>query len=358
MILSNFFYEDLYWKTDILSFNKQNLIVGKNAVGKSKLLSALSKVARIVSNRNLFSPNDSFRVALTMFDGMENSFYYRFEWNGEKVLNEMLSSINLQANRIETVLERNEAQTVHAGDLFNPPLDTLAIHVRRDTVKYPYIEQLISWAESLVYISFNELDWMGAQTRVTTVHSSSATLYDMVKKLKENDRIQIVLDRANELGYDLEHISPEELGTYKTIIFREKGLIVPLMDDDLSKGMFRTIYLLVYMEYIALSDKPTTLLIDDLCEGLDYDRSTKLGKMLFEFCEKNEIQLLASSNDSFLMDAVDLQYWNILKREDNIVSSVNYISNFDMFNDFKFTGLSNFDLFSSDFIKRYNINKK
>lgn len=358
MILSNFFYEDLFWKVDTLTFNKQNLVVGKNAVGKSKLLSSLSKVARIVSNKYPLAPNDSFRVALTMFDDPGNSFYYRFEWNGEKVMSEMLTTINLEADRIETVMERDEDHASLLGDAFNPPSDTLAVHVRRDVVKYPYIEQLISWAENLVYISFNELDWMGAQTRITTVHSSSATLYDMVKKLKEHDKIHVVLDRANQLGYDLEYISPEELGTYKTVIFREKGLIVPLMDDDLSKGMFRTIYLLAYMEYIALSDKPTTLLIDDLCEGLDYDRSTKLGKMLFEFCEQNEIQLIASSNDSFLMDAVDLQYWSILQREDNVVSSVNYISNMDLFNDFKFTGLSNFDLFSSDFIKRHNTNKK
>lgn len=358
MILSNFFYDDYVWKTDTLTFNKQNLVVGKNAVGKSKLLKALSIVARIVSNKYPLYPDEPFRVAFTMFDDPGISFYYRFEWNGEKVMGEMLTTINLEADRIETVLERDEEHATLSGDVFNPPSDTLAIHVRRDILKYPYIEQFISWAENLVYISFNELDWMGAQTRITTVHSNSATLYDMVKKLKDKDRLQAVIEKANAVGYTLEAISPEELGTYKTVIFREKGLVIPLMDDDLSKGMFRTIYLLVYMEYIALSDKPTTLLIDDLCEGLDYDRSTKLGKMLFEFCEQNEIQLIASSNDSFLMDAVDLQYWSILQREDNVVSSVNYISNMDLFNDFKFTGLSNFDLFSSDFIKRYNTNKK
>lgn len=358
MILSNFFYDDYIWKTETLTFNKQNLIVGKNAVGKSRLLTALSKVARVISNRYPLSQLPPFRVALTMFDGISNSFYYRFQWDGDKVLNEMLTTINLEADRIETVMERDEDHASLLGDAFNPPSDTLAIHVRRDVVKYPYIEQLISWAESIVYISFNELDWMGAQTQVSTMYSYFATLYDMVKKLKENDRLTVVLDGAQEIGYNLEFISPEELGTYKTVIFREKGLDFPMMDDDLSKGMFRTIYLLVYMEYIALSYKPTTLLIDDLCEGLDYDRSTKLGKMLFEFCEKNEIQLIASSNDAFLMDAVDLQYWSILQRnEENIVTSVNYITDTKLFNDFKFTGLSNFDLFSSDFIKRHNANK-
>ena len=102
---------------------------------------------------------------------------------------------------------------------------------------------------------------------------------------------------------------------------------------------------------------PSTLLIDDLCEGLDYERSTKLGKLVFEYCEKNNIQLIASSNDSFLMDVVDLKYWNILQRDETKVVAINKTNNPELFENFKFTGLSNFDLFSSDFINRHKADK-
>lgn len=123
-------------------------------------------------------------------------------------------------------------------------------------------------------------------------------------------------------------------------------------DALMSKGMFRALYLLIYAQYMSVREFPSLLLIDDLCEGLDYDRSTKLGKILFDFCIEHHIQLIASSNDTFLMDVVDLKYWNILQREGSEVSSIDIIKNPDLFNDFLFTGLSNFDFFSSDYITR------
>ena len=120
----------------------------------------------------------------------------------------------------------------------------------------------------------------------------------------------------------------------------------------MSKGMYRALYLLIYAQYMSVREYPSLLLIDDLCEGLDYERSTKLGKYLFDFCAKHDIQLIATSNDTFLMDVVDLKYWNILQREGSDVTSIDIIKNPELFNDFAFTGLSNFDFFSSDYIAR------
>lgn len=92
------------------------------------------------------------------------------------------------------------------------------------------------------------------------------------------------------------------------------------------------------------------LVIDDMGEGLDYMRSTKLGKIMYDFCEKNHIQLIATSNDSFLMDAVDLQCWNILQREGNRVYSISALNSPALFEKFRRTGLSNFDILSSNFL--------
>ena len=85
-------------------------------------------------------------------------------------------------------------------------------------------------------------------------------------------------------------------------------------------------------------------------EGLDYMRSTKLGRIMFDYCAKNRIQLIVTSNDSFLMDAVDLQHWNILQRKGNHVYSINDYNSPKLFEKFRRTGLSNFDILSSNFI--------
>ena len=95
------------------------------------------------------------------------------------------------------------------------------------------------------------------------------------------------------------------------------------------------------------------LLIDDLGEGLDYSRATHLGEKVFNECEKGNLQLIASSNDSFLMDVVDISKWQIVRRKNSKLSVLNQTNHPELFEMFRMTGLSNFDLFSSDFIDNF-----
>ncbi len=95
------------------------------------------------------------------------------------------------------------------------------------------------------------------------------------------------------------------------------------------------------------------ILVDDLGEGLDYKRATLLGKIIFDSCRTNKVQLIASSNDSFLMDVIDLSMWQILRRHKSRVSTINNTNTPELFDEFSMTGLSNFDLFSSDFIDNF-----
>lgn len=134
---------------------------------------------------------------------------------------------------------------------------------------------------------------------------------------------------------------------------KEKGISDRLVDMQLSSGMLRTAYILCFLEYIKHNSKCSMLLIDDLGEGLDYGRSTHLGKMVFENCAKQGLQLIASSNDAFLMDVVDISNWQILQRNVSKITTINHDNNAEMFRKFRMTGLANFDFFSSDFIDKY-----
>lgn len=95
------------------------------------------------------------------------------------------------------------------------------------------------------------------------------------------------------------------------------------------------------------------LLIDDLGEGLDYSRVIHLGRKVFEVCEQENLQLIASSNESFLMDVVDISKWQIVRRKNSKLSVINQNNMPKLFDEFRMTGLSNFDLFSSDFIGNF-----
>ncbi|MBK9577500.1 MAG: hypothetical protein IPO40_10515 [Fibrobacteres bacterium] len=51
------------------------------------------------------------------------------------------------------------------------------------------------------------------------------------------------------------------------------------------------------------------------------------------------------------MNEIDLKYWQVVVREKQIVEFRNYENSTEIFNDFKFTGLNNFDFFMTEFYK-------
>ena len=58
-----------------------------------------------------------------------------------------------------------------------------------------------------------------------------------------------------------------------------------------------------------------------------------------------------STNDRFVMNSVDLKYWQVIDRVGSNVSYYNIKNSSQIFEDFKFTGLNNFDFFATDFFK-------
>lgn len=339
------------WMAEHLDMFSQNLLVGKNAVGKSTVIRSLSYSASLLSQRRLLDDQDALFCVLAVEDEHFKSIY-RFAWKDAKIHSEHLMVIYDNGER-KVWIERTLDEAIFDGVVVNPPQDKLLINLKRDTVLYPEIESVISWAENVDAFSFNEFDIDGDERLYSRFIKGGNNLYSMVKALSP-ESIENVISTAANLGYHLEKIEPVEFADIKKVMFTENGVGGPLFDFDLSKGMFRTLYLLIYLEYVAQSGKPATLLIDDLCEGLDYDRSTKLGKYVFDYCSENDIQLIATSNDSFLMDVVDLNYWSILQRDGSKVSAINHKNHPELFEDFSFTGLNNFDLLSSDFIARHN----
>lgn len=346
MKLTQFTYRGKDWRlASPINLQEVNLLVGKNAVGKSRTIRALGNVLLFLMQLSERNTLDIFRSEL-LFEDENDSISYEFRLKGADVVYE-----SLKVNG-ETLLSRNENGTVLCGESINPPVSKLTLHVRRDVVQYPFIEKIMLWAEHACGLCFNEIEMAEDSDIPFYILGQGQTLFAMVKSLPEKS-IQQVIDQAHELGYPIQRIELFEHGSnLKMVLFHEENVKSQLFDALMSKGMFRALYLLIYAQYMSVREFPSLLLIDDLCEGLDYDRSTKLGKILFDFCIEHHIQLIASSNDTFLMDVVDLKYWNILQREGSEVSSIDIIKNPDLFNDFLFTGLSNFDFFSSDYITR------
>lgn len=352
MRLLDFWHKENFTRTEWnlsnqVQFGSQNLLVGKNAIGKSKTIQSIAQAASQMAGKIDF---DEFKDTETSLCLEANGYHYSYQFccKGKNIVSE-----SLKVND-EPIIIRNETETSIKGENINPPHDSLIIQTRRDVDNYPEIEKIVAWAENVRSFSFNELDDDYGDISPRSLgnrysREGNRDLYSMLSSLSEEGRQRIV-NSSNEIDFNLEKISI--WNEIKIVLVKERG-IGDLLFQDLSKGLRRTLYVLTCLAYFSEQDEPGLLLIDDLCEGLDYDRSIKLGKMVYDYCRDHSIQLIASSNDSFLMDIVDIDDWNILTREGTSVKVMNKQSNPDLFERFKMTGLSNFDFFSSDFIARH-----
>ena len=341
MLLSEFTYKQAAgWRLEELSLNHQNLIVGLNSVGKSRTVSALGQVARFIrgeADANM----DDIGCSLLLENGCR--LEYSFEVAGGDIQTEILR----KDGRLLIMRERSSA-TMY-DEMVSPPAGKLLIQVRRDTLRYPEIEEIITWAEHTTMFVFSNITTSPNSLSPYTI-SKEPLLPVMYGKISEEKQKQL-LAFMQELGYEIDRIEEyqKENGS-KMLHIYEKGIGTPLTPFELSNGMFRVFCVLLYMLYCSALADARCLIIDDMGEGLDYMRSTRLGKIMFSYCEENHIQLLATSNDSFLMDAVDLQYWNILQRKGGRVYSLNNKNSKELFERFVRTGLSNFDILSSNFL--------
>ena len=340
MILSKFSYKQASgWRLEELSLNHQNLIVGLNSVGKSRTVSAIGHVASFIKG-DMDAAGD-FSCALLLENG--NRLEYSFEVVGGQVLAEVLKKNG------NPLIQREQFSAKMYDNMVSPPESKLLIQVRRDTKLYPEIEEIIQWAEHTSLFVFSNITTAPNSLSPYTI-SDEPRLPVMFSKISVDQRGQLI-SYLRELGYNIDNIVEYERSSgAKSLHIFESGIKMPLRPFDLSNGMFRVFCVLLYMLYSSTLSEARCLVIDDMGEGLDYMRSTKLGKIMYEYCERYHIQLIATSNDCFLMDAVDLQHWNILQREGNRVYSINASNSPALFEKFQRTGLSNFDILSSNFL--------
>lgn len=350
MILSSFYYKTNGWElAEMNAIQATNLLVGKNASGKTRTIRALQNVTNFLQMKPIMFEAAEFKTKLTFEDAQDRDWnmVYAFEIAKGKVISEQLT-ING-----DVLIKRSVEKTVFMGDSINPPMEKLVVQVRRDRAAYPQVEALMEWAEGVISISCSNINPFTVILGSTTNIVNPLPFSTMVETLTSKEK-KIVLETAKRLGYEVTDMTTVKTnGEMKFVAINERYIKNAIMDFQLSSGMIRVLYILCFLEYMKHEAKHSLLLIDDLGEGLDYNRATLLGKKVFEACESEYIQLMASSNDSFLMDVVDISKWQILRRKNSKLTVLNQKNAPKLFEAFRMTGLSNFDLFASDFIDSF-----
>lgn len=361
--------QKIEWLIDNVSLGEVNLVVGKNSSGKTRTLNAISDLVQLLRGQDtLLKGTVSYDI---YFSNNDSDFQYLLEYSNETILLEKLFL------KDELVLDRGSEgkgkikYQSTPGSIFldfQIPHDKLACYAKRDKLQHPFVEYIHNWAVNLRRFDFSgemgknryELKTVFEEKEIDfskTNGSLVPILYIALEKIKGFK--ELVLTDMNDIGYQMEDLgiihysdrySPSMQDRY-AVYTTEKGLEKQVTQRDMSQGMFRAFSLLVQINYYISIGLKGCLIIDDIGEGLDFTRAKQLVNLLVQKAEESGVQMILSTNDSFIMNAVDIKNWAVLNRDGNKISLYNYENSKEIFEDFKFTGLNNFDFYASEFFK-------
>jgi len=358
------------WRASV-DLGQTTLLVGRNATGKSMILASMHNLSRMVAKKQRF---DDANFVATFADG-EKEFKYTVAVRAGKVQSESVID-----GGVEVLTRASDGKgTIRAVAANEPKLDfqvptnELAVVAKRDLIQHPFLEPLHSWAASMRFYRFNEFKRHAfvivrddAPEPDPSDYNQSVGLFRQgVKTLGEPFR-KAVIDDLTRIGYPTEDVGfasveeiklPPEFGAPVLGLFvKEKDLRGPTGQLEMSDGMFRALALIIHAAYAELASVPGCMIIDDIGEGLDYERSTALIQLLMERASRTAIQLVMSTNDRFAMNAVPLDVWCGLRRTPDGVETITQQSHPEVFEQFKLTGLNNFDFFKMDFFEALSSN--
>lgn len=369
MILKSFSYteyddEPRRWEVTLTEFAQINLLVGKNATGKSRLVAVINSLCRLLTGKQSVPfETGTYDAEFTSPNGL---YRYSIQFLRNQVSSEVLS-----LNGVEKLKRESSGEGViwyakeNKSIAFQVEKSAIAIRSRNDQLQHPFVHELVSWAEGTALFLFGSD--LGKGKLLSAAPAPLVEPISSKTEIGENDAVTAyirgfetygtefdlaILRDMRQVGYELDEVAADQVSSYLNLpvplvglvtVESELGFRVPQF--TMSQGMYRALALIIHVNLALFSHSKQLLLIDDIGEGLDYERSTKIVNLLINAAKSGEIQLLMTTNDRFVMNEVPLEYWAILERQRGRVSAVTQRNSPELFEEFKYLGLSNFDLF-------------
>jgi len=356
------------WILQKSNFEKVNLIVGVNSSGKTRTLNVINGLSNFFIGDGILRFNSGdYEIA---FEKNSKLYIYKVQYEKTIIENESLiidGSIKLERDKtgVGQIFYEKEKRLLD----FSIQKDQIAATVKRDKLQHPFLEDLYNWGKSVRHYSF------GSDLGKNNVTNDS----NRIPKIDPKDTRQVIAfymqaTRKNPLkfkkilkkdfariGYEISDIGIGTIAGYSIqdepikvsgLWVQETGLKSKTEQMHMSQGMFRAISLIIQINALIISKTNACILIDDIGEGIDFDRSSKLIKLFLEKVISTNAQILITTNDRFTMNTVDLNLWSIIDREGSKVKIFNYQNSKEIFDEFGFSGLNNFDFLTSEYWKK------
>lgn len=360
------------WILRKVRFGDVNLLVGRNATGKTRSLNIIYALSNLLAGQTSNLLPGEWTAE---FIDQNDCYIYKLVIKNRAVKFEKLERIRKNIKRLLLVRRKSGAgKILHEKpnrllDFQSPP-DQIAAVARRDKIQHSYFTPLVNWGKNTFHFSFGRDVGHSFAVLVDDTHKIGEpdlkdtsrvveTFRKGVKKYAEKFVSEIISD-MERIDYPLQKIgtdTPKGMkvsgpvpGKLLGLFLEENDLSCRTEQLSISAGMFAALSIIVQINYRIRSMKPSCFIIDDIGEGLDYERSCALIDLLIEKSMGNSFQLILSTNDRFVMNSVPLDMWTVLRRDGSVVSGKNIHNSKLKFDKFRFTGLNNFDLFATDYL--------
>lgn len=374
------FTDKSYWSYNDLQFGDINLIVGQNASGKTRIVRTIFALSELITYNNIQTlANIKFHWNAKFESTEGNIFNYEVIYQNNHVLLE-----KLLLNDEELIIRDNSGKgKIKSSSLndyleFEVDIGVLIVFNKKDKLHHPFLIELSQWAENLSYYDFGAP--LGQNTTAFNTNEIAKKNLQPQKKIKIDttdksfikvdlhvvSKFQLgiqqigdkfkksILEDINLLGYNVTDIelrnAPNHIPNSNILLsclYIQENNMAYIPQVYISQGMFRALSIIIQITFNKYLPSPTSLIIDDIGEGLDFERSTNLIKLLIKKVETTpDKQLFLTTNDRYVMNSIPLKYWNITYSENSEIKCKNIHNSPQIFEDFAFTGLNNFDFFT------------
>jgi len=343
-----------------VDFGNINFFVGKNASGKSRSLTVIKEIGEFFAGKRdlqdaLFHA-ESFDA---LFEDGEDVYEYLLTYKERRIVAESLRvnrhEILNREKRIIIDLDRNK-QLPFPDDIASPFVYCLG------QMNIPYFSNLALWGKLLRnYLFSNELekrsfasDYRKLDMSPTDTNSTVYLGYTFYRGYEDFGEAYIseIKDCMHLVGYEnITNIEMRESKKGFGLYIEEDGRYT-ISQMQMSQGLFRVLALFIRLVYYIMSKRSICILIDDVGEGLDFERSKAMVNTMAKKINDSNIQLFMTTNDRYVMNQIPLRYWSVIERKESKSIFHNYFNSKEIFDDFKYTGLNNFDFLTTDFYKK------
>src|SRR5260370_17816060 len=278
-----------------------NLLVGKNSSGKTRTLSVIAGLAKLLSGQAKAFVSGTYDVHF--IDGNKDINYYLECYHNkvkrEEVREGGIARLKRGDGGVGTIYHEKVGKEGSDQDFQTPETD-IAAFSRVDNVQHKFLEPLRLWGEGLRFYPFGEslrqraIDLLvkaGPEPDPADFNAVIALFRKGAKDFREKF-IDAVREDMKAIDYridDVGVIPPTDVmiqspfPTNPVVLYvKENDLLCRTEQQLMSKGMFQALGIIIHINFAILAKRPECILIDDIGEGLDFERSSKLIKLIRE----------------------------------------------------------------------------